>query len=179
MKITDTYVFFWKEFLSQWAVSPFEHKGVKFKTAEHYMMYNKAILFKDLKTAELILKAGHPRDVKDLGRKVAKFDIAYWDDAKFDIVCQGNFLKFLQNKNLLEKLVDKKFYNKCFVEASPFDKVWGIGLSEDDPRVESEETWQGENLLGEALTVVRDSILAGEADYDVYENDEYLKRFEL
>lgn len=61
---------------------------------------------------------------------------------------------------------------QILAEASPYDKVWGIGLSADDPRALVQRKWQGENKLGEALMDVRrqlkedmyDADVAGDAD---------------
>ena len=44
------------------------------------------------------------------------------------------------------------------VEASPEDKIWGIGLSEDDPRAQDKSQWQGTNWLGEIITQVREDL---------------------
>lgn len=152
MKITETHVFFWDGPFSQWHSSKFHEDGYLFLTAEHYMMYNKAILFADQKTAQEILKTLSPRDVKALGRQIKNFDSAIWDAHKLDIVIKGNLLKFSQNSVLLNLL--QTHSNKTFVEASPYDKIWGIGLDENDERCLDESKWQGQNLLGKALDIV-------------------------
>jgi ribA/ribD-fused uncharacterized protein len=46
------------------------------------------------------------------------------------------------------------------VEASPLDRVWGIGLTADDPRAADPSSWLGLNLLGEALMEVRSRLSA-------------------
>jgi len=66
-------------------------------------------------------------------------------------------LQFSQNKKLKEHLYST--IGKILVEASPYDRVWGIGLTQDDEMAWSRATWQGKNLLGYALTEVRDELM--------------------
>ena len=63
--------------------------------------------------------------------------------------------------DLREKLLDPKFDGKTFVEASPYDRIWGVGLAQDDPAIDDERNWKGRNLLGKAITEVRDILSAG------------------
>lgn len=155
MRVTDTHVYFWHEFLSQWNTnkdgSPqFYENKIGFKSAEHYMMFNKAIIMNDLETAQLILESKTPRDAKALGRLVKNFNKELWDAECERVVYQGNLLKFTQNSNLLEKLL--AFQDKILVEASPEDPIWGVALDENDPLILDESTWKGENRLGKVLT---------------------------
>ncbi|MEZ9701101.1 NADAR family protein [Vibrio sp. 10N.261.46.E12] len=154
MRITNKYVFFFSErdAFSQWYPSPFVVKGLTFKTAEHYMMYAKASLFNDSKTAELILQCPTPREAKALGRKVSPFDPVLWDQKSTSYVRQASLAKFRQNPDLLSILLENS--NKEFVEASPYDKIWGVGLSESDKRIDNPVNWVGKNLLGRVLTHV-------------------------
>ena len=158
------YLFFWlhqpyesgqigKECLSQWWSSSFTVEGVVYHTAEHYMMAEKARLFGDNLTREKILSASHPNVVKKLGRDVKDFDEEIWFQHRFDIVVRGNAAKFGQNDALKSFLLNTK--GCMLVEASPFDRVWGIGLAGDDPNAENPEKWKGLNLLGFALMEVR------------------------
>lgn len=168
--ITQTsvdYLFFWghqpsrdgsiiKTCMSQWWSSEFTENNVDYKTAEHYMMANKALLFNDQEIFERIIQKESPKDVKDLGRQIRNFDPEIWDNNKFQIVKQGNLLKFSQNEQLKQFLIQTK--NKVLVEASPVDKIWGIGLTEDDANSQNPKEWKGENLLGFALMEVRDEL---------------------
>ncbi|WP_309110052.1 NADAR family protein, partial [Saccharothrix sp.] len=157
------YLFFWnqnapggsvhKGCLSQWYPSPFTADGHVFATAEHYMMWRKAVLFDDLDTAARILAAKHPRQAKDLGREVRGFDQETWDAQRFAIVADGSALKFGADPDLRDYLLATG--DRVLVEASPLDRVWGIGLTEDDPRATDPEQWQGLNLLGFALAEAR------------------------
>ncbi|TCD08624.1 NADAR family protein [Pedobacter frigidisoli] len=145
-----------KTCLSQWWEATFIENGVSYLTAEHYMMAQKARLFNDEEVFEKILTEKSPRDVKDLGRQIKNFDASKWDAHKFEIVSQGNFLKFSQNEDLKSFLLQTK--NKVLVEASPVDLIWGIGLAEDHINAKVPKNWKGENLLGFALMEVRNEI---------------------
>lgn len=159
------FLFFWghtvkdeitKSCFSQWFSGNFEESGIVYKTAEHYMMAGKARLFNDPETLEKILQSPSPNQVKSLGRKVKNFDPVVWNDHKYQIVKQGNFLKFSQNKKFKDFLLSTN--DKILVEASPYDTIWGIGMLETDSRAENPLLWNGENLLGFALMEVRDEL---------------------
>ncbi|MFA1551041.1 NADAR family protein [Actinomadura chokoriensis] len=153
------FLFFWghqtpgRGYLSQWWPSPFTVDGISYATAEHYMMAGKARLFGDEETAAAVIAAPHPRRAKDLGRRVRDFDERTWQDNRVAIVTRGNEAKFGQNEDLREYLLGTG--DRILVEASPVDRVWGIGLAADDPRAEQASTWQGQNLLGFALMTTR------------------------
>lgn len=158
MKITDKYVLFWGSLFSQWYSQTengksfqFEdEKGVKYSSCEQYMMYQKSLLFKDFEIADKILKTKDVKVIKNLGRLVKNFDNKIWDENKFSIVKKGNSFKFNQNKTFKATML--KYKNKIFVEASPQDKIWGIGLHYNDVLALDEKNWKGQNLLGKALT---------------------------
>ncbi|SES21773.1 NADAR family protein [Actinokineospora terrae] len=161
----DKFLFFWghqperdgtigRGCLSQWWLAAFEVDGVRFTTAEHYMMWRKAELFEDDDRAEQILRAAHPAQAKDLGRTVRGFDAAQWAAHRYDIVLAGSVAKFEQNPDLRAYLLGTG--QRVLVEASPLDAVWGIGLTADDPRAEDPTQWPGLNLLGRALGQARD-----------------------
>ncbi|MNV23161.1 Swarming motility protein YbiA [compost metagenome] len=161
------FLFFWghqpsrdgsiiKTCMSQWWLAPFEENGIVYKTAEHYMMAGKARLFNDEVTLERVLQKDSPKDVKDLGRQIQNFDAGLWDSKKFEIVRQANYLKFSQNNELMNFL--SQTGNKILVEASPVDRIWGIGLAEDHQDAMNPLKWKGENLLGFALMEVRDQL---------------------
>ena len=141
---------------SQWSHSPFEKDGNKFYTAEQYMMWGKAKLFGDESVAKRILKAKSPREQKKLGREVRGFKPSVWNKEKCKIVEEGNMLKFMSNEKLKETLLGTG--SKVLVEASPEDKIWGIGLRESDPASKDPFKWKGKNLLGICLMVVRHRI---------------------
>ncbi|MFA1538520.1 NADAR family protein [Actinomadura monticuli] len=156
------FLFFWGHqkpgpgYLSQWWPSPFTVEGTTYATAEHYMMAGKARLFGDEETAAAVIAASHPREAKDLGRRVRDFDEETWRANRVAIVTTANEAKFGQNAELRDYLLGTG--GRVLVEASPLDRVWGIGLAAGDPRAEQVSSWQGENLLGFALMSVRDSL---------------------
>jgi hypothetical protein len=143
---------------SQWYACKFTVGGNTFTCAEQYMMHGKALLFADTETAAKILAADHPRQHKALGRKVKPFDDATWKRERAAIVRAGNHAKFTQNAELLDQLLATK--GTTLVEASPYDKIWGIGLAATDPRAKDPALWRGQNLLGKILTELRDQLLA-------------------
>ena len=147
------FVFFWGGPFSQWAYSPFEINGRRFVTAEQWMMWNKAMMFGDTEIADKILATDDPREQKKLGRKVQGFDDKIWMEMAYQFVVQGNRAKFTQNEKFRDAL--KTTIGKVLVEASPYDKRWGIGLAETAPGINDPANWKGENLLGEAITEVR------------------------
>ncbi|MEU8205175.1 NADAR family protein [Streptosporangium sp. NPDC049046] len=142
--------------LSQWWPADFVVDGVVYRTAEHFMMAGKARLFGDEESAAAIVAADHPGQVKDLGRRVRGFDEEKWTAARFDLVVRGNFAKFGRHADLREFLLGTG--ERVLVEASPVDRVWGIGLAADDERAEKPELWPGLNLLGFALMEVRHAL---------------------
>ena len=141
---------------SQWFRCSFTEGGNTFNCAEQFMMHGKAVLFGDVEVAEKILTAAHPRDHKALGRKVKSFDDKVWKASRERIVLAGNRAKFTQNPELKELLLATK--GTELVEASPYDKIWGIGLAASDPRAQDPSQWRGQNLLGRILTQLREEL---------------------
>ena len=123
---------------------------------EQYMMAGKAQLFGDEERRKEILACSDPKQIKALGRKVRGFDQVVWDKFKYAIVLNGNWCKFSQNRELREFLLSTG--NSVLVEASPYDRIWGIQLSADAPEAQNPFRWRGENLLGFALMEVRDEL---------------------
>lgn len=158
--------------LSQWYPCQFEVDGVTYTSAEQYMMAEKARLFGDEKIRTEILSISDPRTCKALGRKVKNFDKAVWDKKKEDIVRNGNFEKFMQNDALRNFLLSTG--DKVLVEASPTDRVWGIGLGKNNPDALDPKKWRGQNLLGFILMAVRNemAILDMYGEFDEEEDTE-------
>lgn len=144
--------------LSQWWPSTFSVDGVAYPSAEHWMMAGKARLFEDDEALARILVAESPAEAKNLGRTVRGFDDDRWAEACFDLVTAGNVAKFGQDPALRAYLLGTAA--RVLVEASPVDRVWGIGLAADDPRAADPRQWRGGNLLGFALMRARAELAA-------------------
>jgi ribA/ribD-fused uncharacterized protein len=168
------YLFFWghqqsndrsitKTCLSQWWKADFTINIDTYCCMEQYMMAEKARLFEDDETLEKIMKSKHPKQIKDLGRQVKNFYENLWSKSRYLIILNGNYAKFIQNEELRKFLIGTK--DRVLVEASPYYKIWGIGMSADD-NVENPLSWKGLNLLGFALMEVRDELMKVCQNYD-------------
>lgn len=151
-------VFFWNEdcengYLSNWYISPFVVDGTTYQTTEQYFMVQKAVLFGDLKTRDQILRETSPKKCKALGRTVSTFDSEVWDAKRYDIMKDGNRAKFLQNPDLLAKLLSTG--DALLAEASPFDGIWGIKLPANKALAIEPPLWPGQNLQGKLLMELR------------------------
>ncbi|WP_330460116.1 NADAR family protein [Streptomyces sp. NBC_00820] len=142
--------------MSQWWPSPFEVDGVEYATAEHWMMAGKARLFGDAEAERRVLAAAHPAEAKKAGRLVRGFDETVWERERFGIVVEGGVHKFASDDALRDFLLGTG--ERVLVEASPVDRVWGIGLAADDPAASDPGRWRGLNLLGFALMEARERL---------------------
>ena len=161
------YLFFWghqpsktgeilKSCFSQWWQVNFTIDNIEYKSAEHYMMAEKARLFKDQEVLEKILECKSPAAAKKLGRQVKNFEPTLWEANSFEVVKRANYYKFAQNDDLKTFLLNTK--KRILVEASPVDPIWGIGMAEDHENAANPKKWRGQNLLGFALMEVRDEL---------------------
>lgn len=155
--MSEKFTFFYGGWASQWAPSKFVIDSVEYNCAEQWMMSEKARLFGDDDALDIIMKSDNPKVQKATGRLVRNFDPKVWEANAKLIVYRGNKAKFTQNANALEWLLDT--VGTTLVEASPWDSIWGIGLSANDVRAQDRSTWQGTNWLGEIVTQVRDDII--------------------
>lgn len=151
------YTFFWRKQspFSNWHACSFTVDGTQYNCMEQYMMAEKARLFDDINMLYHILADDRPEKHKEFGRKVQNYNDAVWVSKREEIVYKGLREKFTQNPSLKAILLAT---TGTLAEASPFDKVWGIGLSEDDSRAHYESQWLGLNLLGKLLTKLREEL---------------------
>lgn len=155
------FVFFWGDaplefenrYLSQWWDSPFSVNGIEYQTAEHFMMAEKARLFADYGTLELIMRSVRPEHAQRLARTVRFFDLRVWEIMREAVVFRGNLAKFQYHTELQKLLLSTD--GRVLVESSPVDCIWGIGLSSSDHRAQDPAQWRGLNLLGNVLMRVR------------------------
>lgn len=141
---------------SQWWMMDFWSVAHTYCCMEQYMMAAKAELFQDQQSREKILKCSDPKQIKALGRKILGFQQDIWDKFKYSIVLNGNWCKFSQSQALRAFLLSTG--DSILVEASPYDNIWGIGLSSPSPEAKDPLKWRGQNLLGFALMEVRDEL---------------------
>ncbi|RED62963.1 MULTISPECIES: NADAR family protein [Cohnella] len=174
------YLFFWghtppvdgsvnQSCLSQWWMSPFEIEGTEYSCTEQYMMAEKARLFGDGEMLAAIMQAKHPKEMKAFGRSVGNFDKDVWESRCYEIVKRGCLAKFSQNPQLWDFL--KSTRNRILVEASPPDRIWGIGMGQSNPNADNPLQWRGRNLLGFALTEARDELLQKEGNTNEPQRD--------
>ncbi|KAK2773860.1 hypothetical protein FQN52_004460 [Onygenales sp. PD_12] len=168
-------IYFWKPesengYLGQWYHSEFTWERIledksddvellKYDNAEQYMMHRKGLLFAptDETTANILARDSptpHPRDLRSMGRKIPNFDDKVWAEHRYEIVVEGNYLKFTQNEKQKRRLLGTG--DRELVEASPRDRIWGIGFGA--ARAPSQRQRWGKNLLGKALMEVRERI---------------------
>ena len=158
--MTERFTFFWRGTspFSQWHMIGFTVDGSTYNCAEQFMMAGKARLFGDAKTEAKIMAAADPGKQKSLGRSVRPFELDIWNESARKIVYRGNHAKFTQNPLPMGRLLETR--GTTLVEASPTDRIWGIGLAEEDPRALDRSTWLGTNWLGEVLTQLREDLIA-------------------
>lgn len=164
---TATHVFFLNQPFSQWTPSIFTEvllgEERTFNCAEQYMMASKAAVFEDYRIFEEIMKVEQerswqaaPKRCKELGRQITPFDEDKWNNVAQEIVLQGNLAKFTQNPDMAAILLATG--DKELVEGAHYDKIWGVGLAWDDPRIIDPKNWRGTNWLGRVLMRVRDTL---------------------
>lgn len=194
----NEFTFFWKTHspFSQWHPSIFELNNHRFTSAEQFMMFCKASLFKDSEIAKKIMDMNNEviilrdtsgneigrkdsvlkkysegqvtqkdilndkellkewnaaqKKIKDSGREVKNYNEKIWSEKRINYVARGSYEKFSQNKDIKDILMATG--NSIMVEASPYDKIWGIGMGKDDLRAKIPSKWLGLNLLGKVLT---------------------------
>lgn len=155
MKTTDTHVLFWgnKDIYSNFYNKPFFYKGMKVSCSEVAFMIEKALQFNDQEVVAALRKVTNPAHAKSLGRKIKNYDDAIWNEVRFDKMKEVLSAKF--SDPVLAKQLQETG-KRIIVEASPVDKIWGIGLDENHPDAQNESKWLGQNLLGKVLMDVRD-----------------------
>jgi ribA/ribD-fused uncharacterized protein len=146
-------------FLSNWYPSPFTLDGIRFTCVEQYMMYRKAVTFGDPENAAAILAADNPGKIKALGRSVRGYNDTVWNSVRQIVVYRALLEKFRQNPDLKDKLLATAPHT--LAECAVRDKIWGIGMSMHDEYRFEPDLWQGQNLLGFTLMLVREE-LSGE-----------------
>ena len=140
-------------YLSNWYMSEFTYNDIKFSSMEQYMMYQKAVTFRDFDVAKDIMETDDVAEIKALGRKVKNYSDVIWNGMRQIVIYQGLFAKFQQNAILKQQLLETG--DSIIAECAVRDTIWGIGLSMKDTKRFDINEWQGTNLLGFALMAVR------------------------
>lgn len=172
MRVTDTHVYFWGSYLSNFYRAPFKATVefplfsdlVEFHSSEQYYMVCKALHFKDYDSVEKILTAPDAKIAKAFGREVKNFDADEWNKNSYPHMVRAVRYKFFEPKNIVirERIIETG--DKILVEASPIDLIWGVGLHEDDDAILDKANWRGENRLGNALMEIRADLNYAESD---------------
>ncbi len=140
---------------SNWYPASFEYAGIKYSSSEQFMMYQKVVMFKQYDLGQKILATESPKEQKHLGRThFPEFNATVWDATSYTIVKRGILAKFQQNEEIKKILLDTG--NALLVEASPLDRIWGVGVG--TKKALNVSNWQGKNLLGRALMQVREDL---------------------
>ena len=172
MKVTDKFVLFWGDYLGNWTATPtpirfscWDKRFVQtgggpfnihyFKTSEHLFMYLKAAFFGDWKIAKEIEESSSPKDAKSLGRLVKGFSEEEWEKVRYEVMFNAVYHRSFHDPKFKSMILKEEWKNLEFVEASPYDRIWGIGMKETDPDVNNRKKWRGLNLLGKSLTELR------------------------
>lgn len=142
--------------LSENYAAPFDTEGERFSTVEHYLAWRKAVLFGDAHAAERILRAESPTKAKAIGRSVTPFNDEVWKAHRLEVAVAGNIAKFSAHPELADYLAQTG--HKVLADASPIDRVWGIGLAADDPSAKDPQLWPGLNIMGFSLMEARSQL---------------------
>ena len=159
----ETAKFFFRQYgydgyLSNFYPVSFSIEKIEFISSEQAFMYYKCLVF-DRNNKELlsnILQESNPNKIKKMGRSVRNFDEETWDKVKYNIMLKCIREKFSQNHVIKERLI--KTYPKHLYEASPWDKIWGIGYDKETA-IQTNPNNYGQNLLGKALMQIRDEFI--------------------
>lgn len=159
----DRFVFFWGHtsdddycFFSNWSEYPVWADDFIFPTAEHFLMHSKAMMMGDTAAALAIMKAKTPKEAKALGRRVKNFNEKLWNSKREEVMVDGLKRKIAWTTSIHGSL--QSTGDRIIAEASPYDRIWGIGISKDNPRALYMSAWPGTNLLGKAWMRVRDEL---------------------
>ncbi len=145
-------------YLSNWYKVDFKIGDKVFSSVEQYMMYQKAMVFKDTEIAEQIMKTQEPNEIKKLGRQVKNYNDVIWKGMRQIIVYNGVMEKFRQNPQLKNQLLSTG--DKVLVKCVTDDRVWGNGTELEDAERLDMSKWTGDNFLGFTLMCVRNVLKA-------------------
>lgn len=156
-------IYFWGGIFSNWYKADIEvplwgsTDRIVFNCVEQYMMASKAWRFKDDAAMVAIMDTNNPKQQKALGRAVQGFDQTVWSEEARDLVYPAIYAKFTQHDDLRQLI--ESTGTRWIVEASPLDKIWGIGMAHTDANIEVPAEWKGTNFLGQISMRVRSDLV--------------------
>lgn len=165
-KVEYTSFFTSRDFMSNFYSGEikYNHKGRDYTLfcSEHLFMVLKAIHFEHGPSIVGLLSMGkeHPAVYKKVGRRLPNYDKygPSWEAKRDKCMYEAVEAKFTQDDKLKKQLLDTG--NSILVEASPYDKYWGIGLGKGNTGLHDPYKWLGENRLGFVLMELRDRLRA-------------------
>jgi len=139
--------------------APFTSAGLRFRTTEHYLFYERAVALGQEEEAQLIFQAQTAAEAKRRGEALAWDEAALggWRDFACEALLRANRLKYNTHAPLREKLV--KTAPAVLVEGSRSDVYWGVGVTFDDPQIQDPANWRGENKFGQLLMALRTELM--------------------
>ena len=155
-RILNNVLGFWGSIFSNFHINSFKYENIWFPSSEHAFMWKKADYFQDDEAKDLILSTKLPRKAKDYGLKVKNFNEKKWTEVSYQFMVDVLVCKFGQNSSLKKTLLNTG--SRSFVEGSPYDKIYGIGIHWEEDACYDQTKWKGQNLLGKALMEVRETL---------------------
>ena len=149
--------------LSNFYKCTFTYHGQTYTSTEQFIQITKASLFPG--NDELIKQMTNQHDplkLKNLGQKVSNFNKKTWSESAEGLLYGGLKQKFIENDDCLDFLDSTG--NKLIVEASPTDRLFGIGRPITFQGLEDTTTHQGTNIQGHMLMNIRQELLYQEHD---------------
>ena len=150
----DSTFFFGKDsFLSNHHPSPFRDNDSTYLCAEQFYLRQKCLYFEDMETAQRIMRTSDPGRMKAFSHHIKGLDEIKWRSQAKNVMEKACHLKFSQNEVLKQKLLSSR---GALVEANGRDKYFSCGLSLANPSILETSKWEGENILGQVLTSLRE-----------------------
>ena len=136
--------------------SPFQVSKETYNCVEQFLMFKKALLFKDNETARKVIDTSSLKDQKHLGYTIKGLYKDLWESKQDAIMKTALKAKFEQCDTCKTFLKNTK--PNRLAEASPSDRYWDIGLGLRDQNVWDTKLWKGQNKLGEMLMEICQSL---------------------
>jgi ribA/ribD-fused uncharacterized protein len=146
-------------FLHSWPSMSYStsfHVDADYNSGQQFLSAQKALLFGDIESHNLIMSTSNPYEQWRYGRAIQNFDQTKWDMVAETIAYRGYFARFSQNPYSHKLLL--KTQDKIIAEANPYDSIWGIGLDTKNKDCLDFNKWKGRNILGKVIMRVRSDL---------------------